>query len=169
MRSGLGLEAPIFIAVCLGVRVGGKRMAWCACYSHAFGPGLPASSLCACRSWMKMHGTACALLINRAFRSELPSSSLCACQCWMEVHGTACALLINCVFRPGPLKLQPWQEEAFLAGCPVEKWAQRRREGKGWFHSPVGTLCPFSARDWFQESCHNRTWAAKLSQHSRRG
>ena len=138
MRSGLGLEAPIFIAVCLGVRVGGKRMAWCACYSHAFGPGLPASSLCACRSWMKM-------------------------------HGTACALLINCVFRPGPLKLQPWQEEAFLAGCPVEKWAQRRREGKGWFHSPVGTLCPFSARDWFQESCHNRTWAAKLSQHSRRG
>lgn len=46
-----------------------------------------------------------------------------------------CALLINCVFRPGPLKLLPWQEEAFLAGCPVEKWAQRRREGKGWFHS----------------------------------
>lgn len=56
-----------------------------------------------------------------------------------------CALLINCAFRPGPLKLLPWQEEAFLAGYPVEKWAQRRREGKGWFHSPVGTLCPFSA------------------------
>lgn len=149
------------------------------------------------QSWMAVHGMVCMLL--PCIRTRAPSFiTVCLSElnenAWHGVHathkpyvrvGTPVFITVrlsvldgsawhgvhysNCVFGPGPLKLLPWQGEAFLASCPVEKWAQRRREGKGWFHSPVGSLCPFSARNWFQESCHNRTGAAKLSQHSRRG
>ena len=168
MRSGLGLVAPIFIAVCLGVRVGWKRMAWCACYSHAFGPGLPSSSLCACRSWMKMHGTACALLINRAFRSELPSSSLCACQCWMEAHGTVCTTHKLCV-QAGTLEATTMARRGVSGRLPCGEVGTEKEGGEGLVPLSCWHPVPFQCRDWFQESCHNRTWAAKLSQHSRHG